>query len=60
VFDSLHFDISAEDRIDDFVENVRVLDLRLDQDLLTFGALSLKISNNDSVHVVTLRLNSII
>ncbi len=41
VFDSLHLDVAAEDGIDNLVQDVWVLDLRLDHDLLTLRAFSL-------------------
>ena len=43
VFDSLHFDVAAENRIHNFVEHVRVFNLRLDQDFLALGSLGLNI-----------------
>jgi hypothetical protein len=43
VFDSLHFDITAENRINNFIQDMRVFNLGLDQDLLSLGPLGLNI-----------------
>ena len=43
MFDSLHFDITAENRIHNFVEHVRVFNLGLNQDFLALGSLRLNI-----------------
>ena len=43
MLDSLHLNVTAEDRVDNLVQDVRVLHLRLDQDLLALGALGLNV-----------------